>query len=115
MESLTYTRVGDYELPDLKAPPSPEVGLFGRAYLRYLREHKHAVYSGMLYRGTLKAHVERIDRDAEELFESIVRAEAKARGVNESLKARDQMEWVRQMNAVRAAAREYVMREVLTL
>ena len=115
MESLTYTRVGDYELPDLKAPPSPAVGPFGRAYLRYLREHKHAVYSGMLYRGTLKAHVELIDRDAEDLFENIVRAEAKARGINEALKARDQMEWVRQMNAVRAAAREYVMREVLTL
>ena len=115
MESLTYTRVGDYELPDLKALPSPEVGIFGRAYLRHLREHKHAVYSGMLYRSTLREHVETVDRDAENLFESIVRAEAKARGINEALKARDQMEWVRQMNAVRAAAREYVMREVLTL
>ena len=59
--------------------------------------------------------MELIDRDAEALFERIVRAEAKARGVNETLKARDQMEWVRQMNAVRAAAREYVMGEVLTL
>ena len=115
MESLTYTRVGDYELPDLKAPPSPEVGLFGRAYLRHLREHKHAVYSAMLFKSTLKEHVECIDRDAEALFERIVRAEAKARGLSEVLKARDQMEWVRQMNAVRAAAREYVMWEVLTL
>ena len=115
MESLTYTRVGDYELPDLKAPASPAVGPFGRAYLRYLREHKHAVYSGLLYKGTLREHVECIDRDSEALFERIVRAEAKARGINEALKARDQMEWVRQMNAVRAAAREYVMGEVLTL
>ena len=115
MESLTYTRVGDYELPDLKAPPSPEVGIFGRAYLRLLREHRHAVYSGLLFKGTLKEHVECIDRDAEDLFESVVWAEAKARGIDEALKARDQMEWVRQMNAVRAAAREYVMREVLTL
>lgn len=115
MESLTYTRMGDYELPDLKAPPSPDVGIFGRAYLRYLREHRHAVYSAMLFKGTLKEHAERIDRDAEDLFENIVRADAKARGINEALKARDQMEWVRQMNAVRAAAREYVMWEVLTL
>ena len=115
MESLTYTRVGDYELPDLKAPESPKVGPFGRSYLRYLREHKHAVYSAMLFKGTLKEHAESIDRDAEELFERIVRAEAKARGLSEALKARDQMEWVRQMNAVRAVAWEYVMREVLTL
>ena len=115
MESLTYTRVGDYELPDLKAPPSPEVGLFGRAYLRHIREHKTGIYTAYLLKGKLKEHVELIDRDAEELFDVVVWAEAKARGVNETLKARDQMEWVRQMNAVRAAAREYVMREVLTL
>ena len=44
MESVSYTRVGDYALSDLKAPTSPVVGPFGRAYLRHLREHKHAYY-----------------------------------------------------------------------
>ena len=100
MAELTYTRVGDYELPNVVPPESPQVGPFGRAYLM---------------KGKLKEHVELIDRDAEELFDAVVRAEAKTRGVTEALKARDQMEWVRQMNAVRAAVREYVMVEVLTL
>ena len=115
MAELTYTRVGNYELPNVIPPESPQVGPFGQAYLRHLREHKTGIYTAYLLKGKLKEHVELIDRDAEELFESVVRAEAKARGINEALKARDQMERVRQMNAVRAAAREYVMGEVLTL
>jgi len=115
MENLTYTRVGDYLLPDLIPPEAPEVGPFGRAYLRHLQEHKHAIYSGMLLKGTLKAHVELIDKDAEDLFECIVRNQAKSLNINEELKASDQMEWVRWMNAIRHVTHEHVMKEVLML
>ena len=112
---LEYTRVGDYELPNVTAPPSPNVGRFGRQYLRRLREDQEAVYTGLLLSGKLKEHVETIDRDAEALYERIIRNQATRYGVTEELKARDQMEWVRRMNAIRAAAEETAIREVLGL
>ena len=58
---------------------------------------------------------ETIDRDAQDLYETIVRNQAKQYGVNEELKARDQMEWVRWMNAIRLVAEEVVIKEVLQL
>jgi hypothetical protein len=69
----------------------------------------------MLLKGTLKEHVETIDRDARDLYETIVRNQAKQYGVGEELKARDQMEWVRWMNAIRLVAEEVVIKEVLQL
>ncbi len=73
------------------------------------------IYTGMLLKGNLKEHVETIDRDAQDLYETIVRNQAKQYGVNEELKARDQMEWVRWMNAIRLVAEEVVIKEVLQL
>ena len=112
---LEYRKEGDYYLPNLLPPDSPRVGKFGRMYLRHLREDKEGIYTGMLLKGTLKEHVETIDRDAHDLYETIVRNQARQYGVNEELKARDQMEWVRWMNAIRLVAEEVVIKEVLQL
>ena len=112
---LEYRKEGDYYLPNLLPPDSPHVGKFGRMYLRHLREDKDDIYTGMLLKGNLKEHVETIDRDAQDLYETIVRNQAKQYGVNEELKARDQMEWVHWMNAIRLVAEEVVIKEVLQL
>ena len=108
---LEYRKEGDYYLPNLLPPGSPRVGKFGRMYLRHLREDKVGIYTGM----PLKEHVETIDRDAHDLYETIVRNQARQYGVDEELKARDQMEWVRWMNAIRLVAEEVVIKEVLQL
>ena len=36
----TYTRQGDYELPNLKIPPEKEIeiGVWGQRYRRYLKQ-----------------------------------------------------------------------------
>lgn len=102
----------------MTAPEKSEVlvlGPFGRAYLRRLKEHRPTQYTSLLLKGKLQEHMASIDRDAEALFECIVRNQAKSLHIDEELKAKDQMEWVRRMNAIRHVAREHVMEEVLTL
>ena len=46
-------------------------------------------------------------------MERIVRSLAKRNGVTEKLKAENQMEWVRQMNACKAQAEEIVKFELI--
>ena len=90
--TLTYHRVGDYYLPDLSAPDSPKIGKFGMMHHKYLRDHHRGIFDGMLLKGTLNAHLEEIDRLANEMMEHFISQMAKAEDINELPKATDQMD-----------------------
>ena len=79
----------------------------------YLREHKDGIYTGLLLTGELNAHLEKVDREANEMMERLVPQMAKKCGVTERLKAEDQMKWVGLMNSVESAAEEIVIRELV--
>ena len=107
---LKYELVGDYYL--IAGDDEPEedrpIGIWGQRHLRYLREHHRVRYANLLTSGELNAYLADIDRQAEELFLRLVKQMADAEGITETLKASDQMEWVRRMNNVRSRAFEIV-------
>ena len=105
---LWYELHGDYYLPCLTVPESKPVGVWGRRYRNYLKKHRNQIYTAMLLNGTLEDHVAEIDRQAEEMFDRLIKQMAEQEGVTEQLKARDQMEWVRQMNSICNRAVEVV-------
>ena len=79
----------------------------------YLKEHRPALYSTLLLDGTLFKHLAEIDQACNERMEIIVPAMAKQEGVTETLKAAEQMEWVRRMNSIRSRAEETVLTELV--
>lgn len=103
--------MGDYYLPNLTLRESPRVGKYGMPRRTYLRNHHRGLYTGMMISGTLNAHLEEVDQQTNDMVEHLVKQMAKEQGVNEQLKANDQMEWVRRMNSIRAAAKEIVMKD----
>lgn len=109
----TYKQVGDYLLPDVEAPESPNVGIWGLRRHKYLREHKKVLYTGMLLTGKMNAHLEEIDQSANEMFDSIVEQLKLRDGITEGLKAQHQMEWVQRMNNVKNQATEIVNGELI--
>ncbi|NCC69245.1 MAG: TnpV protein, partial [Clostridia bacterium] len=78
---LTYTKCGDYYLPDFIAPKSPEVGRYGKLYLRYMKNEHRAIYNTLLYSGKLSAEAERIDREAYDMMRRLIESMAKAQGI----------------------------------
>ena len=110
---LTYHDENGYLIPDLIVPESPAVGVWGMRRLAYLREHRRPVYSGMLMTGTLNAHLEEVDRAAEEMTELLMAQLTEREGVTEQLKAEDQMAWVQAMNSIRSRAEEIVRAELI--
>lgn len=110
---LTYHDESGYLIPDLIAPESPAVGVWGMRRLAYLRQHRRPIYSGMLMTGTLNAHLEEIDRSAEEMTELLMAQMAEREGVTEQLKAEDQMAWVQAMNSIRSRVEEIVLAELI--
>ena len=113
MQELTYHWEGDYLIPDLEAPDAPKVDKFGEMRHQYLRSHHRGIFDGMLLEGSLNPHLEEIDRQANEMMELLTEQMAKAEGVNEALKARDQMAWVGAMNNIKARAEEIVLHDLI--
>ena len=112
---ITYTQQGDYLLPDLKLPEQPkvEIEIFGKRHLRYLEHNRKILYTNLLTKGKLTAHLAEIDKLAEDMFFRLVKQIAEREGVTEQLKAKDQMQWVRKMNNIRNRAEEIVNNEMI--
>lgn len=110
---LWYELRGDYYVPCLEAPESPRVGKFGRLRSTFLREQRGAIYTGMLFGGRLNAHLEEIERRANEMLDRLVWEYAAAEQITEELKANDQMAWVQAMNNIRHRAEEVVLSELI--
>ena len=113
VNTITYHGEGDYLLPDLVPPESPHIGIWGMRRRDHLRKHHDGIYTGMLLTGKLNAHLEEIDRAANEMFNLLVEQYADREGVTEQLKAEDQMEWVRRMNNIRERADEVIYKELI--
>lgn len=112
---ITYTQQGDYLLPDLKLPDQPkvEIGIWGKRHLRHLKNYHPIIYTNLLTSCKLTAYLADIDKEANEMFERLVKQFAEQEGVNEQLKANDQMLWVRKMNDIRNRATELVNNELI--
>jgi formamidopyrimidine-DNA glycosylase len=113
--NITYHRNGDYLLPDLALGNQPTAPLtkYGRMRMRFLQEHKPGLYSHLILSGKLYWHLVETQEAAQARIDRIVEEMAKSAGIDEKLKARDQMAWVGAMNAIRQQAEEIVMEELI--
>ena len=111
----TYTKVGDYYLPDLALPAEEQqpIGIWGQRHLRHLKQNQRVLYTNLLTRGKLNNYLADINRQAEEMFFRLVKQMAEREGVTEQLKADNQMEWVGRMNNIRSRATEIVNHDII--
>ena len=113
---LDYTLVNDHYLPNLTAAAPAEqhpTGRWGRLHKRYLKEHHPIRYNQLLLSGELGSYLAKLDKQAEEQLALIIRQMQEAEGVDEALKAADQLEWVRRMNSIRNRAEEIIQKELI--
>ena len=106
---LKYELVGDYYL--VAGDDEPEerpIGIWGQRHLRYIREHRKAIYTGLVLDGKLNSYLANLNEQAEDMFFRLVNELSEKEGITEKLKAENQMLWVRRMNAIRETATEIV-------
>ena len=113
---ISYTLHGDYYLPDLTLSDDEkgaEIGIYGQRHLRYIKQHRKALYLNLLTTGKLNSYLADIDKQAEEMLFRLVKQMAEREGVTEQLKTDNQMEWVARMNNIYCRATEIVSNELI--
>ncbi|MBR6863037.1 MAG: TnpV protein [Acidaminococcaceae bacterium] len=121
MESLydqnfsQYTQCGDYLIPEMGLTEQEQkpVGKYGMMRRKYLEEHRQGLYTRLILSGKLMEHLQEIDATCRRRIDQIIRDMAVTEGITERLKAKDQMAWVRKMNALHACAEEIVLTELV--
>jgi len=108
---LHYELIGDIyylagdDQPEEECEP---IGIWGQRHLRYIKQHKQALYSKLLMTSKLNSYLADIDRQAEDMLLRLVEEMANSEGITEQLKAENQMEWIQRMNSIRQRAIEIV-------
>ncbi len=95
---LHYTLVDDYYIPDLKLPEENRpIGRYGRLHQKYLEQEHPVRYCALTLTGKLWTYLADLNEQAEERLDLIIEQMKAAEGVTEELKARNQLEWVGQI------------------
>ena len=111
--TLTYTRNGDYLIPNLKLDDQPEkpLGKYGRMRRAYLKENRPLLYNQFLLNGTLYPHLLEIEETANQRLELIMNQLLEKDPAPD--KKQSAMAWVQHMNALKAQAEEVILTELI--
>ena len=110
--SLNYTKIGDYQLPNLTlSQPKTPLGKYGRMRRNYLKQYRPVLYNSMLLNGTLYPHLMELEQTAESRMQQTMVQLLKQNPAPD--KESRQMAWVQHMNSLKAQAEELVMTELI--
>ena len=112
---LWYELQGDYYLPclELSDEKHQPVGIWGQRHHEYLRRNKRITLSSLQISSKLNDYLADIDRQADEMFERLVKQMAAAEDITERLKSDNQMVWVRKTDNIRNLASEIVNNKIV--
>ena len=111
----TYTKQGDYRLPNLTADETDTrpIGVWGQHRLHYLKHHRKVLYYNLLTPGKLHSHLSDVEEQAQALFSRLIKEHTEKECITEQLKATDQINWVQRMNNIRERVMEMVYTDVV--
>ena len=115
MNAITYSRQGDYLIPDLTLPTEQEIplGRYSQMHRSYLEQHKRVTYLNLLTSGKLNEHLYQTEQTALQRLELLTKQLSTEQGVTEELKEKAPMQWVQRMNNIRSQAEEVIMTELI--
>ena len=112
---LWYELQGDYYIPCLKLPDEEqvEIGVWGQRHLEYIKHHRKGFYTSLVLDCKLNRYLADINKQAEEMFDTLISQYKPAEGISEQLKSVNQLEWVARMNNIRNRAIETINNNII--
>jgi hypothetical protein len=115
MSEISYTKQGDYLIPNLTLPTEPELplGRYALMHRDYLEQHRRVTYLNLLTSGRLNEHLYQTEQTALTRLELLTKQLSAEQGVTEELKEKAPMQWVGLMNNIRSQAEEVILSELI--
>lgn len=113
--SISYTKIGDYLLPNLKLEDKERynIGKYGLLKLEYLKKNKRGVYTELLIKDKLNEYLHDIDISLMEKEQSLMKELAEKENINEELENNNQMLWIGKMNNIKNRVEEIILKEYI--
>ena len=113
--NISYTRIGDYLLPDLKIEDKERfnIGKYGLLKLEYLKKNKRGLYTELLIKDKLNDYLHDIDVSLMEKEQNLIKELAEKENITEELKSSNQMLWIGKMNNIKNRVEEIILKEYI--
>ena len=89
------------------------IGAWGRLHYDFLYRNNRTDINVMRLNRTLNNYLADMDRNACEMFDSLVRQMAENEVVTKQFKSTNQIEWIRRMNNIQSRVRELILNELI--
>ena len=115
-KNIQYRQVGDFNIPNLILPPEEEnitLGKWGMLHKDYLLKQKKVLFAILLTESKLYQHCAEIEKQAKQMFDTLVEQIKEAEDVTEKLKEENQMEWVCRIQNIEARISDLICEELI--
>lgn len=113
--SMEYSKVGDYQFPNLKSENTIQLSKYGRMKLYYLKNYQQGLYHKLLANNELTEYLLLIDKEANEVYDKLIIELKKQRNITKELKEKNQMLWVQEMNNIQNSIDEIIKKEMIEI
>lgn len=114
--NISYRRVGDYNIPNLILPleeANISLSKWGMLNKDYLLHHKKVLFTTLFAQGRLYQHCVEVEKQAQDMFDTLVEQMKKAEGVAEQMKEKNQLDWACCVQNIELRVREVVFNELI--
>ena len=113
--NISYTKNGDYLLPDLMLEDKKQYNIwkYGLLRLNYIKKYKLGLYFDLLVSDKLNEYLHNIDTTVMEMVQKLIKKLAEKENITEGLKSSNQMLWIGKMNNIKNKVEEIVLKEYI--
>ena len=113
--NISYTKKGDYLLPDLILENKKQynIGKYGLLRLNYIKKYKLGLYFDLLVNDKLNEYLHNIDTIVMEKVQKLIKELAEKENITEELKSSNQMLLISKMNKIKNIADEIALKEYI--
>ena len=115
--NISYTKKGDYLLPDLilKDKEQFNIGKYGLLRLNYMKKEKLGLYFDLLASDKLNEYLHNIDTIVMEMLQKLIKELTEKENITEELKSSNQMLWIGKMNNIKSIVEEIILKEYINV
>lgn len=113
--NISYTKQGDYLLPNLilKDKEQFNIGKYGLLRLEYIKKYKLGLYFDLFVNDNLNEYLHNIDTTVIEKVQKLIKELVQKENITEELKSSNQMLWIDKMNNIKDIADEISLKEYI--